>query len=238
MSRDLEQIYRPVLRDLRATGGLTTVELAGLPRTGKSLFADAVRGMLVKAGASVALAPRDTWDCPIGDKWSFDYTVWSVSTLVHAWLDAKHRGTDIFIADRGWFDALLWTDLKLEMGLVTAVQVAALRQWLLADGIWPSRMVVLPFTSADVSALLARGKERRLHSGASRVTTETNLTLLVEAVAVETAHATERGVVVQPVDITGQNVEAAIHLAAAELLTGLKKLASSSDAAGKGLRNG
>lgn len=224
MRPSLEQVYQPVLDELQRDGEIITIELAGFPRTGKSLFADALRGLLVKCGVSVTIAPRDTWDCPIDNKWSYDYSAWTLSTLIHAWLDAKYRKTTVFIADRGWFDALLWTELKLQLKLATRAQASALRQWALTDRIWPANLVVLPFTSDDRAEILSRGKERRLHSGESRVTTLRNLDLLASSIDHETERASARGAVVRPVDVTECTVDQTIHLAADELLCGLETL--------------
>ncbi len=163
-----------------------TVELSGLPRVGKSGFADALIDLIHRSGCKAVIYQQDQYNCPILDNWSIDFTSWGITTFVKQFYEFRNSGQQIIIADRGLFDATVWLRLKYEKGICDRQTYQTLRNLAMTSPWWTHQTLVIVF-DAPISTALKRAKERRLYNGESFVTNKHVLPLLRKAYREESA---------------------------------------------------
>lgn len=171
------------------------IELSGMPKLGKTLFSDSLVDLLRKSGCAVRLSSNATVESAIADKWSLEFSAWTLCAFITEYLELRQTSTQIIVADRGLFDAIVWLRLKLQDGRCDEETLHSLRAVARTKPWIDSVCLVLAYISPP-ERVLARARERRLYEGDSLVTTEQNLVRLGEAIEAEAAlWNADRGVV-------------------------------------------
>ena len=90
------------------------IELFGLPRTGKTTTAIAVKKHLRSLGYKVDIIKERASACPLSDKLHPSFNYWTSISLFKEYLEANDKGFDFVIADRGIFDAYVWVNFLVQ----------------------------------------------------------------------------------------------------------------------------
>lgn len=181
----LERRISDSVRDIPPERLPILVELSGMPRLGKTVFCDSLVDLVRKSGRTVRLAAKATAECPIADRWSCEYSTWSLLSTVRDYLEARELRIDVLVADRGLFDAVAWLKVKQARGMCPPQTVSALRAFA-TNGPWRSNLAAVLVFLGSEELVLSRALERRLYEGPSDVTTRETLGELEEAIRDET----------------------------------------------------
>lgn len=153
------------------------IELAGLPYTAKTTFVDALSKLFVNTGFSSVTLKERASDCPLGDRWSAEFTIWGITTFISQYLEFRDSGKQIIIADRGLFDALVWLDVKYQKHRCDRLILEQMTA-LVKTPLWFDHIHLILVFMAPTQAVLNRSTERTLTQRESLVTTEDNIDLL------------------------------------------------------------
>lgn len=198
------------------------VELSGMPKVGKSMFADAITDLFRTAGCRVAESPDAKVEFPVRDRWRFDFSAWAVVAFVKRFLELKESGHQVIVADRGLFDAMAWLRLKAELGRCDQGTLSHLRALAYSRPWWHQHFLVLLFLSS-AEDVLARASERRLYEGASPVTTRANIEPLRRALQAEAALCNREGRLVKEFDVSGISAAEVLRAGAEEVVSSLEQ---------------
>lgn len=163
-----EQVLHDNIKMLRLDRLPIIIELSGLPRLGKTEFADAFLDLVNRSYCKGVIISGDNELCPTNDKWSLDYTLWEISTLVKRFFESKFYCQEVIIADRGFFDSLVWLKMKLAQGKCDKEIYERVYQYVLSNPWWGHQLQVLVFTGS-IDVVIDRANERRLFTGDSLV---------------------------------------------------------------------
>lgn len=93
------------------------VELAGLPKSGKTTVVNSLSLFLRRNDIKCVVVTERAAVCPINNKLHVDFNVWTGCTsLVNILNYKQHREHMVIIVDRGVFDSLVWLNLLHKRG--------------------------------------------------------------------------------------------------------------------------
>ena len=132
---DFEQIRElesraALLRDLLEKSNAKRpliIEFSGAPKAGKTRSISALELFLKRNGIKVEVFTERASIAPIRSKGHLNFNVWVSCSSLQGMLEALYRDIDVFILDRGTFDALVWNEWLEMTGKITheeATQVA------------------------------------------------------------------------------------------------------------------
>jgi len=200
------------------------VELSGMPKLGKTVFADALMDLFRRSDCRVASSPDATMEFPVADRWHVNFSAWTLVAFVKRFLEFKEAGQQVIIADRGLFDAMAWLRVKAEIGLCDEEVVRRLRGLAYAPLWWEHQCLVLVFL-ASADQVLGRAAERRLYAGSSAVTTRTNLDLLRRALVQELRACNRGRDVARAFDVSEMELNAVLCAGAEAVVGSLEEYA-------------
>lgn len=211
----------------RAMGSLkvdrlpVVVELSGVPKVGKTAFADSLTDLFRKVGCTVAGSPEAAAEFPIADRWGLDFSAWTVVAFIKRFLELKAWGGDVMVADRGLFDAVVWLRVKAERRLCDPQAVATFRALACEDLWWSHLSAVLVFV-AGADEVLRRAGQRRIYTGDSAVTTPETLAMLRPALEQEAELWNRDRRVVRVLDVGGMAIGDILVAGAEEVVAALE----------------
>jgi predicted NUDIX family phosphoesterase/thymidylate kinase len=140
---DLEQIAALEARagklkdllDQRSAKRPLIIEFSGAPKAGKTRSISGLELFLKRNGIKVEVFTERASIAPIKSKGHLNFNVWVPCASLQGMLEALYRDLDVFILDRGVFDALVWNDWLEMTGKITgeeARQVAeffTMKRW-------------------------------------------------------------------------------------------------------------
>ena len=103
------------------------IEFSGAPKAGKTRSISALELFLKRNGIKVEVFTERASIAPIKSKGHLNFNVWVSCASLQGMLEALYRDIDVFILDRGIFDALVWNEWLEMTGKITseeAMQVA------------------------------------------------------------------------------------------------------------------
>ena len=103
------------------------IEFSGAPKAGKTRSISVLELFLKRNGIKVEVFTERASIAPIKSKGHLNFNVWVSCASLQGMLDALYRDIDVFILDRGIFDALVWNEWLKMTGKITdeeAEQVA------------------------------------------------------------------------------------------------------------------
>src|SRR5579862_7896302 len=103
-----EQI-KTLLEGARAPRPLI-IEFSGLPKSGKTSTISILQLFLKRNGIKAEVYTERASLSPIKKKMHLDFNVWVSCASLEGMLEALHKDIDVFILDRGIFDALVWNE--------------------------------------------------------------------------------------------------------------------------------
>jgi predicted NUDIX family phosphoesterase len=127
--RDLEARAEQlkVLLDKRSATRPLIVEFSGSPKAGKTRSISGLELFLKRNGIKAEVFTERASIAPIKSKGHLNFNVWVSCASLQGMLEALYRDLDVFILDRGVFDALVWNEWLEMTGKITkeeATQVA------------------------------------------------------------------------------------------------------------------
>ena len=200
------------------------VELSGMPKLGKTQFADALTGLLRRCTERVAEAPHARVEFAVRDRWRADFTAWALAAFVKRFLELKEWGCQVIVADRGLFDAMAWLRVKTELGKCDERTVSDLRGLAYSPLWWQHYAVVLVFLSSD-EQVLHHALARRLYHGESVVTTSPNLQRLRRALHAEAELCNRQRDLIRVLDVGGIPLSEVLQQATEKVLLSLEEYA-------------
>jgi hypothetical protein len=212
--RQVESVRLPVV-----------VELSGMPKLGKTLFADALTDLFRQAGCSVARSPDATAEFPISDRWRVEFSAWGLVATVKHFLEMKESGCQALVVDRGVFDAVAWLRLKVELGLCDQDTFCRLAGLAYSQPWWSHHFLVLVFVAAS-EQVLQRASQRRLYRGQSPVTTARSLDRLRSALRRELQAHDGEWPEVREFEVSDMSVTQVLHAGAEAVVSGLERYAA------------
>jgi predicted NUDIX family phosphoesterase len=111
------------------------IEFSGAPKAGKTRSISVLELFLKRNGIKAEVFTERASIAPIRSKGHLNFNVWVSCASLQGMLEALYRDVDVFILDRGLFDALVWNEWLERTGKIThkeATQVAdffAMDRW-------------------------------------------------------------------------------------------------------------
>jgi predicted NUDIX family phosphoesterase/thymidylate kinase len=103
------------------------IEFSGAPKAGKTRSISGLELFLKRNGIRAEVFTERASIAPIKSKGHLNFNVWVSCASLQGMLEALYRDIDVFILDRGIFDALVWNEWLEITGKITpeeAIQVA------------------------------------------------------------------------------------------------------------------
>ncbi len=171
--------------DLHSIIGLASrafvVEFAGTPKSGKSTSVEAIRHFFKRFGFSVHVLTERAAQCPIPMKGHLFFNTWCATTMLAELLENVDTTTDIIIADRGLFDALIWFQTQAERGELSKEELTRIEKFLLMDR-WKNLFDLVTVLRARANTALEREVSQRVTNRAGSIMNESMLETLSNAV--------------------------------------------------------
>lgn len=138
------------------------LELAGVPKAGKTTTLNQIRAFLKRCGFRVEIVVERAAVCPIRDKKHPNFNVWTACATLSQVLEktqAQPRpdDPDILILDRGLFDAVCWFAFMERVGRILPNERARIEQFLVIEE-WRRRITGVIVMTADPRVLMEREK--------------------------------------------------------------------------------
>ena len=157
------------------------VEFAGTPKSGKSTSVEAVRHFFKRHNFAVHVLTERAAQCPIPMKGHLFFNTWCASTMLAELLQNVETNTDIIIADRGLFDALIWFQLQHKRGELSDEELEHIENFLLMDR-WKNLFDLVAVLQASASTALQRENATRITSKPGSIMNTSVLDALSDAV--------------------------------------------------------
>lgn len=109
------------------------LEFTGTPKAGKSTSVATLQTFFKGAGYQVHLLKERAADCPLPMKGHFFFNAWTMATMLAEVLETHETSVDLLILDRGFFDALIWLELQVRRGQVTAGEKRTFSEFILLE---------------------------------------------------------------------------------------------------------
>jgi len=121
MIRDLENRAATLktLLDSRSAKRPLIIEFSGSPKAGKTRCISVLELFLKRNGIRVEVYTERASISPIKAKGHLNFNVWVSCASLQGMLEALYKDIDVFILDRGVFDALVWNEWLELAGKVT-----------------------------------------------------------------------------------------------------------------------
>lgn len=120
--RSIESADRPLI-----------IEFSGAPKAGKTRSISILELFLKRNGIKAEVFTERASISPIKSKGHLNFNVWVSCASLQGMLEALYRDLDVFILDRGMFDALVWNEWLEMTGKITAQEAAQVAQFFLMD---------------------------------------------------------------------------------------------------------
>jgi hypothetical protein len=101
------------------------IEFSGAPKAGKTRSISVFELFLKRNGIRVEVFTERASVSPIRAKGHLHFNTWVSCASLQGLLEALHRDIDVFVLDRGIFDALVWNDWLLRTGKISGAEAQA-----------------------------------------------------------------------------------------------------------------
>jgi hypothetical protein len=206
---------------LESTDFPLTIELAGLPHSGKTTCSKSLDDLFRRAGIPVGRITERADVCPIVDKLTPDFNAWTIAAFIRQFLAFKSEGMQIVVADRGLFDATVWLRFMVSVGRCTPEVFAELRETAHASLWWPHQLIVLGFM-LPTHTILSREAAQSVSPEGGSIVKAQNLDAYREALLEEAAAC---GGVVKLLEVENLSISELVHTAADVAISALEKRA-------------
>ena len=158
------------------------VEFAVTPKSGKSTSVEAIRHFFKRFGFSVHVLTERAAQCPIPMKGHLFFNTWCATTMLAELLENVDTKTDIIIADRGLFDALIWFQTQFKRGELSDDELDHIENFLLMDR-WKNLFDLVAVLRASATIALNRENAHRITERTGSIMNMSMLDTLTEGVS-------------------------------------------------------
>jgi predicted NUDIX family phosphoesterase/thymidylate kinase len=109
------------------------IEFSGAPKAGKTRSISVLELFLKRNGIKAEVFTERASIAPIKTKGHLYFNVWVSCASLQGMLEALYRDLDVFILDRGLFDALVWNEWLEMTGKITKDEAQELKQFFAMD---------------------------------------------------------------------------------------------------------
>lgn len=163
------------------------VEFAGTPKSGKSTSVEAIRHFFRRFDFGVHVLTERAAQCPIPMKGHLFFNTWCATTMLAELLENVDTTTDIIIADRGLFDALIWFRTQAKRGELSDEELTHIENFLLMDR-WKNLFDLVVVLHAKAPTALKRENAHRITQRPGSIMN----TSMLETLSVGVADAVDR----------------------------------------------
>ena len=117
------------LLELRSAKRPLIIEFSGAPKAGKTRCISVLELFLKRNGIKVEVYTERASVCPIKSKGHLNFNVWVSCASLQGMLEALYKDIDVFILDRGVFDALVWNEWLETVGKITSEEAQQVEQF-------------------------------------------------------------------------------------------------------------
>jgi predicted NUDIX family phosphoesterase/thymidylate kinase len=117
------------LLDTRTAKRPLVIEFSGAPKAGKTRSISVLELFLKRNGVKVEVFTERASVAPIKSKGHLNFNVWVSCASLQGMLEALYRDLDVFILDRGVFDALVWNEWLEMTGKITREEAKQVAQF-------------------------------------------------------------------------------------------------------------
>jgi predicted NUDIX family phosphoesterase len=156
------------------------IEFSGLPKAGKTRSISVLELFLKRNGIKTEVFTERASIAPIRAKGHLNFNVWVSCASLQGMLEALYRDIDVFILDRGIFDALVWNEWLEMTGKITrgeAEQVAAF----FTMGRWIDLIDIVFVLTCDPTTSIEREYAEQLTTKRGTIMSEQTLKQIHEA---------------------------------------------------------
>lgn len=179
--RELEQRAKELHSIVELAPRAFVVEFAGTPKSGKSTSVEAIWYFFRRHGFSVHVLSERAAQCPIPMKGHLFFNTWCATTMLAELLENVDTKTDIIIADRGLFDALIWFQTQAKRGELLDEELNQIESFLLMDR-WKNLFDLVAVLHADAATALIRENAHRITERTGSIMNTSMLETLSDAV--------------------------------------------------------
>lgn len=180
--RQLEQRAEQLRTIIDLASRAFVVEFAGTPKSGKSTSVEAIRHFFRRFGFSVHVLTERAAQCPIPMKGHLFSNTWCATTMLAELLENVDTPTDIIIADRGLFDALIWFQTQAKRGELSDDELLRIQNFLLMDR-WKNLFDLIVVLQAKSDTAIERENAHRITQRTGSIMNTSMLESLSSAVA-------------------------------------------------------
>ncbi len=109
------------------------IEFSGAPKAGKTRSINSLELFLKRNGIRAEVFTERASIAPIKSKGHLNFNVWVSCASLQGMLEALYRDLDVFILDRGVFDALVWNEWLEMTGKITPHEAEQVAQFFTMD---------------------------------------------------------------------------------------------------------
>src|SRR5438128_53626 len=117
------------LLEKRSASRPLIIEFSGSPKAGKTRAIAVLALFLKRNGIKVDTFTERASVSPIESKGHLNFNVWVSCASLQGMLEALYRDLDVFILDRGIFDALVWNEWLEMTGKITGEEASQVSQF-------------------------------------------------------------------------------------------------------------
>jgi predicted NUDIX family phosphoesterase len=109
------------------------IEFSGAPKAGKTRLISVLELFLKRNGLKTEVFTERASIAPIKSKGHLNFNVWVSCASLQGMLEALYREVDVFILDRGVFDALVWNEWMETTGKITKSEADQIAKFFTMD---------------------------------------------------------------------------------------------------------
>lgn len=157
------------------------IEFSGSPKAGKTRSITVLELFLKRNGFKVEVYTERASVSPIKSKGHLNFNVWVSCASLQGMLEALYKDIDVFILDRGIFDALVWNEWLRRTGKITKEEATQVEQFFTMDR-WVDLVDVLFVMRCDPSISIQREYADQLTNRRGTIMAEDTLRQFIECI--------------------------------------------------------
>ncbi len=179
---ELEAQAEQIKETLRNRGAKRpfTIEFSGAPKAGKTRAISVLELFLKRNGFKTEVFIERASVSPIRAKGHLYFNVWVSCASLQGALEALYRDVDVFILDRGIFDALVWNELLVNTGKITNEEAKQVNDFFTMDR-WTELIDLVFVMTCDPAVSIKREYADQLTTKRGTIMSETTLTHIAAA---------------------------------------------------------
>jgi predicted NUDIX family phosphoesterase len=196
------------------------IEFSGSPKAGKTRAISGVELFLKRNGIKVEVYTERASISPIKSKGHLNFNVWVSCASLQGMLEALYKDIDVFILDRGIFDALVWNEWLHMTGKVTASEARQVEQFFEMKR-WVDLIDLVFVVRCDPKVSIEREYADQLTSKRGTIMAENTLQQFLQAIDRTVQNNGSKFKKIVPIDTTNMKTRESVAKVADEALRAL-----------------